>query len=397
MDSNKDEALRCVDIARQHWKGGDCAKALKFIEKSVRLFPTSAAEDLGNEIRESRAEPSGDGRTGSSTEDTTKSTSPCDNGNRPQSSASSNSVPGTPSDYTQAQVNDVKRILRAKDYYDVLSVSKDASETELKKAYRKLALQFHPDKNKAPGADEAFKTIGTAFAVLRDTDKRRRYDQFGPEAARGDRAQNQGHYQHFQAGDDVTAEELFNMFFGGGYPNGNVRVHRRRHRGSGHRQDDDDHVHNTFFRQHHHHHQHNGDGGNELFRVLPLLSIFVMYLLFAISNNLSSQPYSLYFSDDHQVRRQTSTVAPENVPYFVAQSFAEEYGNDPTKLRSVERQVVQDYLETLRSRCVNEQNQRRHDMEMARWRGSQRDYDAASQRVLASCNKYHNLRNQGKT
>lgn len=60
-------------------------------------------------------------------------------------------------------------------------VRKEATEDELKKAYRKLALKFHPDKNKAPGATEAFKAIGNAFAVLSDAQKRRRYDQFGPE------------------------------------------------------------------------------------------------------------------------------------------------------------------------------------------------------------------------
>lgn len=50
-----------------------------------------------------------------------------------------------------------------KDYYEILSVSKDATDSEIKKSYRKIALQLHPDKNRAPGADEAFKAVGELF------------------------------------------------------------------------------------------------------------------------------------------------------------------------------------------------------------------------------------------
>ena len=57
------------------------------------------------------------------------------------------------------------RIRNCHDYYEILGVQKSATESELKKSYRKMALQFHPDKNKAPGAGEAFKAIGNAFAV----------------------------------------------------------------------------------------------------------------------------------------------------------------------------------------------------------------------------------------
>ena len=58
----------------------------------------------------------------------------------------------------------MKRICKCKSYYEILGVNKTASESELKKAYRKLALAFHPDKNKAPGAGEAFK-VGHIFKV----------------------------------------------------------------------------------------------------------------------------------------------------------------------------------------------------------------------------------------
>ena len=61
-------------------------------------------------------------------------------------------------------------------YYEVLNVTERATGSDFKKAYLKLALQFHPDKNKSPSATEAFKVIGNAYAVLSDTTKRREYD-----------------------------------------------------------------------------------------------------------------------------------------------------------------------------------------------------------------------------
>ena len=65
------------------------------------------------------------------------------------------------------------------DYYDILGVNRNASKAEIKKAYRKLALKYHPDKNPDKDAEERFKEISAAYAVLYDDEKRRMYDQFG--------------------------------------------------------------------------------------------------------------------------------------------------------------------------------------------------------------------------
>ncbi|XP_075217307.1 dnaJ protein homolog 1 [Lycorma delicatula] len=72
-----------------------------------------------------------------------------------------------------------------KDYYKILGISKGASDDDIKKAYRKLALKYHPDKNKAPGAEEKFKEVAEAYEVLSDKKKRDIYDQFGEEGLKG--------------------------------------------------------------------------------------------------------------------------------------------------------------------------------------------------------------------
>jgi len=72
-----------------------------------------------------------------------------------------------------------------RDYYEVLGVQKDATKEQLKTSYRKLAMQYHPDRNKAAGAEERFKEISEAYAVLSDDAKRAQYDRFGHEGIQG--------------------------------------------------------------------------------------------------------------------------------------------------------------------------------------------------------------------
>ena len=73
-----------------------------------------------------------------------------------------------------------------RDYYEVLGVEKNASANDIKKAYRKLAIQYHPDKNPDDKkAEEKFKEAAEAYSVLSDPDKRARYDQFGHEGLGG--------------------------------------------------------------------------------------------------------------------------------------------------------------------------------------------------------------------
>jgi len=82
-----------------------------------------------------------------------------------------------------------------KDYYTVLGVSRGAKDDEIKKAYRKLALKYHPDKNQSPGAEERFKEIGEAYDVLSDSRKKQIYDQCGEEGLKGSMGGGAGQQQ----------------------------------------------------------------------------------------------------------------------------------------------------------------------------------------------------------
>ena len=107
-----------------------------------------------------------------------------------------------------------------RDYYEVLGVSKNATDEEIKRSFRKLAKQYHPDVNKEEGAQEKFKEIGEAYSVLSDANKRRQYDQFGHAAFDG--AAGGSGFSGFEGFsgfgfDDFDLGSIFEQFMGGGF------------------------------------------------------------------------------------------------------------------------------------------------------------------------------------
>src|SRR4030043_1050700 len=105
-----------------------------------------------------------------------------------------------------------------RDYYEVLGLQKSASKDKIKDAYRKLAMQYHPDRNKAPEAEEKFKEISEAYAVLSDNEKRQQYDALGHPGF----DQRYTREDIFRGADfdsvfrDSGFGDIFRAFFGGG-------------------------------------------------------------------------------------------------------------------------------------------------------------------------------------
>ena len=103
------------------------------------------------------------------------------------------------------------------EFYDRLGVSKDASQDEIKKAYRKMSKKYHPDINKEPGAEEKYKEVQEAYETLGDEQKRAAYDQYGAAGANGGFGGGTGGFDGFNGGAGFGGfEDIFSSFFGGG-------------------------------------------------------------------------------------------------------------------------------------------------------------------------------------
>ncbi|XP_072311911.1 dnaJ homolog subfamily B member 12b [Eucyclogobius newberryi] len=356
MEVNRDEAERCIDIAAEALTKDEPAKALRFLEKAQRLFPTPKARALQELIAQNGFRPRNNNHEHFNATPRQRHRSP-----RPEPPPEDKP---TENHYTAEQVEAVRRVKQCKDFYGILGVQKDASEEELKRSYRKLALKFHPDKNHAPGATEAFKAIGNAYAVLSNSSKRRHYDEFGEEKPQPHRPGT----QHETYEPDISPEDLFNMFFGGGYPtsNGHAFTHTR-----------------TRPQRPAPRRERQRDSGLALFvQVMPIL---LLVIVSALSQLMGHSPaYSLSYrpSAGYSQKRLTEKL---RVPYFVGEHFSKEWSG--SNLKSLERNVEDDYISNLRNNCWKEKQQKEGMLYRARYFGDSDLYERAQKARTPSCAK----------
>ncbi|XP_051925697.1 dnaJ homolog subfamily B member 12b [Hippocampus zosterae] len=356
MEVNRDEAERCIDIAAAALGSEQPDKARRFLEKAQRLFPTEKARVLLELISKNGFTPRQGAHMDWNGNSGPRLRQNQSDHNRPQETSSD-----TSKSYTAEQVAAVRRIKQCKDFYEILGVQKDASEDELKRSYRKLALKFHPDKNHAPGATEAFKAIGNAYAVLSSANKRRQYDACGEERQHPS-SQADGNFDA-----DISPEDLFNMFFGGGYPASshhaytNGRVHHQRPQRR----------------------ERPRDGGLALFvQVMPIL---ILVIVSALSQIMVKGPtYSLSYrpSAGHTQKRLTENL---KVAYYVAEHFPKDVNDG--NLKRLEETVEDDYISNLRNNCWKEKQQKEGMLYRARYFGDSDLYQRAQRARTPSCAK----------
>jgi len=393
MESNRDESFRCLRLAKTFLQEGNKSKAEKFAQKAIRLFPSKEAEEFVEKIANCSSKSNLNANQKNGTKDQSKMNGDASHFNSNDASNSnnsdysnSNSKEEKAKEYTKDQSEAVKRVRKCQDYYEILGVTKEAAEADLKKAYRKMALQFHPDKNQAPGAGEAFKAIGNAFAVLSDPEKKRQYDLYGPMDSQPSGRSGRGRHGFHGDNDpthgfesDMTAEEIFNMFFGGGFPSQSVYVRRGRTQ--------------AHFQRHYHTHNNTGEGGQQTVRepsslagFIQLMPILIVIFLSVFSSIFVSDPlYSLQATTKYHVRRTTTNL---HIPYFVKESFKSDFTGS---LRKLESSIEEDYLNTLRQACYREKSYKENLLWQARYSGNSNLLNRAHNYATPSCDQLERI------
>lgn len=337
MDGNKDEALKCLKIAQDSIQSGDKNRALKFLQKARRLDPSidigsflSDLNGLGSENPSSNAN-----------ENPSNSPDKRDSGPRRRasvhgSSGSSSTSAPTSVAYTEEQATIVRETKKKKDFYEILGVEKGCTVEDVKKAYRKLSLKVHPDKNKAPGAEEVFKMVSRAFQCLSNEESRKKYDLVGSDEpvyeSRADRHGPGGMqgFNGFYYDGEFDADEIFrNFFFGGMHP-----ATRTQFRGFSFGPGVEVRM--------------GGDrGSNGLLRTLiQLLPIILILLLNFIPSQQPVYSLSRSYPYDHRL------TTEKGVNYYVKSgNFEKEYPLNSQQRTELEQQVEREYHRILAHNC----------------------------------------------
>lgn len=325
MDGNKDEAMRCVKLAESALASGDKQRALKFIRIARRLDHNLVLDDLLAVCEKFE----------SFNPATREEEIAGDRVRNDWSSSKASEASNGDGNYIKAHGRVIREIKKNKDYYAILGVEKSCSADEIRKAYKMLSLKVHPDKNKAPGAEEAFKAVCKAFKCLSDEESRRHYDQtrtvedsdFNQQYSSNTRRRRRASRNDF-FDENYDPNEIFRSFFFGSQGQGHVfrahRVYRARER---------------------------GPMGRPIFTLL-LLSLPILLLVLVAFIPFPNPQYSLQKTDAYHIPKVTKK---HGVEYFVKlEDFDQKFPEGSSARDDLERYVLTDQKDMLRLLCRGE-------------------------------------------
>ena len=220
-----------------------------------------------------------------------------------------------------------EKIINNKDYYDILGVTKQTSNDDIKRAYKKLAIKFHPDKNKSPKAEEAFKKIATAYQTLTDPKKRELFDKYGSEEEYREKMY-QERQQEYE--DDFDAYDIFDMFFGNIDPEVLRRQRRRYQRYQRAQQVQINPKVAKFL---------------PFIQLIPILLMGLTYILPTLFQ--SKDLYVFEKSREYPYQKKTHRY---KIAYYVGNDFREKYKDD-NEVRKLENDIENKYTSYLRISC----------------------------------------------
>lgn len=346
MEGNKDDAAKCLRIGKGALDAGDRARAIKFLTKAKRLDPSLPIDDLLTSLlspeddspassSSSQPPPPPPETAAAGASEAAEADGLRERKHKGKKREEEEEATPAAREYTAEQLEVVRQVKKhTRDYYQILGLEKDCTVEDVRKAYRKLSLKVHPDKNKAPGAEDAFKAVSKAFQCLSDAESRKRYDLVGSDepVTHHRRASTARAYNGFYE-DDFDPDEIFRNFFFGGMAPATTRQFGQF--GTFHFRTGGMHAHAA-----------QNSGGSTVRMLIQLLPVLLLLLLNFLP---SSEPvYSLSRSYPYEHKFQT----PRGVAYYVKMSnFEEQYPHQSTERATLERHVERDYYSIITQNC----------------------------------------------
>ena len=236
-----------------------------------------------------------------------------------------------------------EKIIKNNNYYEILGITKETPNEDIKRAYKKLALKFHPDKNKSSKAEEAFKKIATAYQTLTDPKKRELFDKYGSEEEYREKIY-QERQQQFEY-EDFDAYDIFDMFFGNIDPEILRRQRRRFRRAQA---------------------QQRAQVNPKVLKFLPfiqLIPLFITLLTYIFPYLFTSKDLYVFVKNkDYPFEKKTHRF---KVDYYVGKDFQEKYKNiinNNIEMRKIENEIENKYLTYLKIEC-QEKNQLKEEIQ----------------------------------